>query len=271
MPTTLRMRVFAGPNGSGKSTMYEQVRTTVINGRPVDLGHYVNPDVIARELKTTGSLNLRERYGLNRGERSLVSFAKRSGLMRENFDALTIRRGHRFRGHEFILRNKELAEHFAQLLAAFIIDLLLRLKRKFSFETVFSHSSKVELMRQAKARGFKVYLYFIATNSAEINKDRVRTRVMQKGHDVPPDLIEKRYDLSLAQILPALEHCYHAFFFDNSGTEAVMFAEMKETALGKQWAWNTKAIPDWFIRSYLLPSGNPLFADVARIALAERK
>jgi hypothetical protein len=68
-----------------------------------------------------------------------------------------------------------------------------------------------------------------------------------------------------------LEHCYHAFFFDNSGTEAVMFAEMKETALGKQWAWNTKAIPDWFIRSYLLPSGNPLFADVARIALAERK
>jgi predicted ABC-type ATPase len=271
MPSTLRMRVFAGPNGSGKSTMYDQVRTTEVNGRLVDLGYYVNPDVIARELKTSGSLHLRKRYGLNRGDRSLVSFAKHSGLLRDSFDALTIRRGHRFKGTEFILKSPEFAEHFAQLLSAFIIDLLLRRKKKFSFETVFSHASKVDLMRRAKARGFKVYLYFIATNSSEINKDRVRTRVMQNGHDVPPELIEKRYGLSLAQIQPALEHCYHAFFFDNSGTDAVIFAEMKETALGRQWAWNTRAIPDWFIRSYLLPSGNPMFADVARIALAERK
>lgn len=265
------MRVFAGPNGSGKSTMYEQVRTTEINGRSIDLGVYVNPDVIARELRTSGSLHMRERYGLNRGDRSLVSFAKRSGLLRDGFDATTIRKGHRFKGHEFLLKDEGHAEHFAQLLSAFIIDMLLRRKRKFSFETVFSHASKVELMRHAKAKGFKVYLYFIATNSAEINKDRVRTRVMQNGHDVPAHLIEKRYGLSLEQILPALEHCYHAFFFDNSGPEAVMFAEMKETAHGKQWAWNTKAIPDWFIRSYLLPSGKPQLTDVARIALEERQ
>lgn len=38
-------------------------------------------------------------------------------------------------------------------------------------------------MRRASAEGYKVYLYFVSTESPEINKYRVKLRVKEKGHD----------------------------------------------------------------------------------------
>lgn len=263
------MRVFAGPNGSGKSTMYEQVRTTVVNGRPVDLGNYVNPDVIARNLSVTEEFDFTP-FKLKVDQVAFGRFARGSGLLRTTEDRKWFNASIGWGRNSLKLSRSRDAERIAQIVAQFLVQQFIEQKHKFSFETVFSHPSKLDAMERAKKLGFKVYLYFIATNSAEINKDRVRTRVLQKGHNVPEHLIEKRYGLSLGQLLPAIEHCYHAFFFDNSGSEPVMFAEMKETPQGKQWAWNTKAIPDWFIRAYLLASEDPQLADVARIALAER-
>ncbi|MDQ3108696.1 MAG: hypothetical protein M3R17_02285 [Bacteroidota bacterium] len=48
-------------------------------------------------------------------------------------------------------------------------------------------------MKQAKAEGYKVYLYFVSTENPEINKERVQLRVRNNGHDVPPDKIVSRY------------------------------------------------------------------------------
>ena len=67
----------------------------------------------------------------------------------------------------------------------------------FSFETVFSHSSKLDIMQQAVELGYKVYLYFVSTEDPEINKFRVAARKMKGGHDVPPEKIESRYYLSM--------------------------------------------------------------------------
>lgn len=267
-----RLRVFAGPNGSGKSTMYKTVKETVVNGRSVDLGVYLNPDDIAHELRTTGQLDLLKAYGVRpSGRLALYHFAKRAGLLRGTFDANAIRSGCRLMGARFILKTPVHVEAFAQLLTAYLCEELLRNRKKFSFETVFSHPSKVDLMARARKRGYKVYLYFIATNSAELNIDRVRTRVEQGGHDVPVASIQKRYGLSLQQLLPAIDLCYHAFVFDNTGPEAVMFAEMKRFPEHRSWAWVTDRIPDWFIRSYLMASKDPVYMDVARRALEARK
>lgn len=272
MARSLRLRVFAGPNGSGKSTMYEQVRNTVINGRPVDLGVYVNPDEIARELRKTNRLDL-GRYDVSTDERRFSRFARSSGLLKteqqENYYMIRQAWGR----NVFKLRYVRDADVYAQLLSQHIVDELITAGRKCSFETVFSHPSKLEVMRRARKAGYKVYLYFIATNSVDINKDRIRTRVLQGGHDVPADRVESRYERSLAQILPAIELCYHAFMFDNSGTveQRVMFAEMKEIEGGRSWAWDAKLIPDWFIRSYLVASGKPPYIRVAHHAIKARK
>jgi hypothetical protein len=75
----------------------------------------------------------------------------------------------------------------------------------------------------------------------------------------------------LAQLPEALHLAYHAFLFDNSKEQAVMFGEMKVVAAGRAWYWNAAAIPDWFIRSYLLQEPTLENLDLARRALAARK
>lgn len=270
-----RLRVFAGPNGSGKSIMKQQVMRTTVRGRPLNLGVYVNADEIAVTLREHRRIDLSEfRIHADRG--SFLSFASRSGLLNSRFPRPRMISEHRFVGSEIQLLRTRHLEHFAQLISAYLCDRLVEQGVQFSFETVFSHSSKLALMRRAKEAGFKVYLYFIATNSAEINVDRVRIRVDGGGHHVPREKIVERYGRSLKQLLPAIDLSYHAFVFDNSTSfdgmspEPVLFAEMKQVETGRSWAWDMRRMPDWFIRDYLIASGSPLYLDIARQALAQR-
>lgn len=108
-------------------------------------------------------------------------------------------------------------------------------------------------MRDASKAGFKVYLYFIATEDPAINIDRVDIRVKQGGHAVPADRITERYYRSLDLLPEAIDLAYHAFIFDNSGVDPdrLPFGEYKVTPEYKSWWWQREAIPDWFIRAYL--------------------
>lgn len=64
----------------------------------------------------------------------------------------------------------------------------------FSFETVMSHPSKIELLAAAKQRGYRIGVFFVATESTDLNIARVRQRVALGGHDVPLDRIRARYE-----------------------------------------------------------------------------
>lgn len=88
--------------------------------------------------------------------------------------------------------------------------------RSFSFETVMSHASKVELLAQAKAAGFLARLVFVATNNPELNVKRVRQRVSEGGHDVPEPLILARYQRTLGLLQSAFDTADEAMVFDNS-------------------------------------------------------
>lgn len=270
MAKTLRLRVFAGPNGSGKSTMYTKVREAVVNGRPVDMGVYVNPDEIARQLKEEGSFDF-TRYGMSANETELSRFGRKSGLLASEDAMVWFQTGQEWSTDQFRLRRADRAEHFAQLIAQFIVEKALQEGMKLSFETVFSHPSKLALMEKARRSGYKVYLYFVATESPLLNIDRVKTRVKQGGHNVPEDRIKQRYERSLRQLAPALDLCYHAFVFDNTGEEPVMFAEMKRNEQGQQWSWDLVRMPYWFIQHYLLAKDDRLLLDIARQALAKKK
>lgn len=46
--STKRLRIFAGPNGSGKSTIFEAVNSRF------KCPHFVNADLIERQLRTAG-------------------------------------------------------------------------------------------------------------------------------------------------------------------------------------------------------------------------
>jgi predicted ABC-type ATPase len=86
----------------------------------------------------------------------------------------------------------------------------------FAFETVMSHPSKIEVLKAAKSRGFRIALYFVATDSVDLNVARVKQRVALGGHDVPEDRIRARYARTLALLPEALEQADLAVLFDNT-------------------------------------------------------
>jgi len=89
-------------------------------------------------------------------------------------------------------------------------------RRSFSFETVMSHPSKVDILVRAKAAGFFVQLFFVGTDDPQTNIDRVALRVAQGGHDVPTDRIVPRWKRTMALLSDAILASDRSFLFDNS-------------------------------------------------------
>jgi predicted ABC-type ATPase len=133
----------------------------------------------------------------------------------------------------------------ASLTADFIRTRLLRQTASFTFETVMSHSGKVELLRTAQSLGYRTYLYYIATEDVEINLARVRSRVRDGGHDVPAAKIEERYRRSLKLLTPAIRATNRAYIFDNSkdGTDSILIAEITD---GERVLIKHDPLPAWF-------------------------
>jgi predicted ABC-type ATPase len=104
----------------------------------------------------------------------------------------------------------------AQETANKIRDKCLDEKVSFSFETVMSHPSKIEILKRAKARDFLVIVYFVSTSDPRINVARVAQRVASGGHSVPEDRIIARYARTMAQLPDAVAAADRTYLFDNS-------------------------------------------------------
>lgn len=65
-------------------------------------------------------------------------------------------------------------------------------KQSLVWESVMSHPSKIDYMRQANENGFTTLLYFVGTASPDINVANVKLRVANGGQDVPEDKIRSR-------------------------------------------------------------------------------
>lgn len=247
----LRLRVFAGPNGSGKSTVIQYVRNYKVDNALIDFGFYINADDIATELRK--DLFRFKSFGISIKNKEFSGIAIASGLINEKFTEDVFKSSYKLRANTLRLLDSEAGERLAQIVADFLRKKLLEENKRFSFETVFSHPSKLDIMKEAKSQGYKVYLYFVSTESPEINKLRVKSRKGQGGHDVPPELIESRYYRSLDLLYDACQVAYQVYFFDNSieGKESNMFAHFKEEKGKKQWDdIEIENVPGWFKKYY---------------------
>lgn len=249
--SNLRLRVFAGPNGSGKSTIINAVRDHKVREIPVDFGIYINADEIANELLES-SISF-DKYEIKTDVEDFLNFTLSSGLINDSFSRLDFLESFSLEKNHITLLKPELNERLAQIMADFLRKKLLADKKKFSFETVFSHPSKIDIMKEAKAAGYKVYLYFVSTESPEINKYRVKVRTQKGGHDVPEDKIKQRYYRSLELMFEAAQVAYQAYFFDNSkdGEDFRLFAHFKNVKGEKDWdSIDEDYVPNWFIEYY---------------------
>jgi predicted ABC-type ATPase len=91
----------------------------------------------------------------------------------------------------------------------------------FCTETVFSHESRVELIREAKNAGFTVYLIAVCVETPALAEMRVQQRVARQGHDVPSDRIHQRYPRTLRNLAQAARIADCILIFDNSRLNAI--------------------------------------------------
>ncbi len=95
----------------------------------------------------------------------------------------------------------------------------------FVMETVMSTPGKVEMLREAKRKGYHIHLEYITTQNPAINVARVRNRVRDGGHDVPEGKIVSRYERSMRLLPEAARIADVVSIYDNSSTKPVLIAE----------------------------------------------
>jgi predicted ABC-type ATPase len=234
-----RLRVFAGPNGSGKSTIKALVSSELI-------GFYVNADEIERGAKDSGRIDL-SLFDITATQAELQEFFTKHHLIRQK-DLLNEAQNISLSADVVDFRSVKMNSYYASVLADFIRQRLLQLGRTFTFETVMSHESKVEFMRQAQRLGYRTYLYFVSTDSPDINVNRVAIRVSEGGHDVDVDKIIERYGKTHALLPQAIAASNRAYIFDNSGEESTWLAEITD---GASLEYKTPDIPEWFFAAYI--------------------
>ena len=100
--------------------------------------------------------------------------------------------------------------------------------KDFAFETVLSTDRNLKLLQKAKEKGYFVRVTYIITETPEINKLRVKQRVLKGGHDVPVGKIVSRYYKMLDLIADVVEVSDICNIYDNSDVPIRIFKKHKD-------------------------------------------
>jgi len=72
-----------------------------------------------------------------------------------------------------------------------------RASESFAFETTLSGRSYARLIPRWRSAGYHVKLIFLSLPSTDLAIARISARVVQGGHDVPEQVIRRRFDAGL--------------------------------------------------------------------------
>jgi predicted ABC-type ATPase len=235
-----RLRIFAGPNGSGKSTLYNYLTQI----KAFHSYYHINPDLIAKDLAV--SLNL-DNWPIDFSFHELKHFLKSSpyqSMVKFSLSELLTYQEHRI---SLKISSFENNSYLAAAIADFLRIKMLHSNSSFSFESVFSHTSKIHEIENAKNADFRIYLYFITTSDPLINLQRVKNRAECGGHDVPDEKIRDRFFRAMGNLYAAFRLSDRAYLFDNSKEKAngsfELFAEKKGDRI---YVFDPDSVPQWF-------------------------
>ena len=68
----------------------------------------------------------------------------------------------------------------------------------FAFESTLSSRTFAPFLQGLKARGYRVVIYYFSLANAQLAVRRVKLRVGLGGHDVPADVVKRRFGRSLS-------------------------------------------------------------------------
>lgn len=106
------------------------------------------------------------------------------------------------------------------------LDYLVASDATFAFETTFSGRGYLRRIERWKQDGYRIVMFYLRLPSVELAIERVKTRVIEGGHDVPEGDIRRRYERgwnNFAHLYRMLANKW--IVFDNSGEEPKLVEE----------------------------------------------
>ncbi len=98
----------------------------------------------------------------------------------------------------------------------------------FSVETTLSGRGYLKTVNSAHEHGFRIKMLYFYLPSVEDCMRRIARRVEMGGHDVPPDVVHRRFPRSLGNFREYAGICDHWSVFENSRPQPRMVAECRD-------------------------------------------
>lgn len=106
------------------------------------------------------------------------------------------------------------------------VNYLIKRQEDFGIETTLATRSLLKTLLSAKEAGYKVTLLYFWLNSPELAIARVRDRVTAGGHNIPEDIIRRRYKMGMTYFFDVyLPVCDRWILADNSEPPFTVVAE----------------------------------------------
>ncbi len=127
-----------------------------------------------------------------------------------------------------LLTRKRVALEAGKIMLQRINELLV-LGDDFAIETTLTTRSYVSLIQKAKKLGYKVSLIYIWLSSPQLAIERVAERVKNGGHNIPTDVIERRYYRGVKNLFEMfMPVCDYWTIVDNSEKTLLRIARKNE-------------------------------------------
>ncbi|NNJ27561.1 zeta toxin family protein [Alienimonas chondri] len=98
------------------------------------------------------------------------------------------------------------------------MDDYIRERLDFAVETTLSGRTLAKRVRDMKAAGYSITLFFLWVPAAEFSMERVSRRVAAGGHDIPRDTLRRRHDATIKNFFRLYRPLADAWtLYDNSG------------------------------------------------------
>ena len=106
------------------------------------------------------------------------------------------------------------------------IEELLNRNESFSIETTLSTKSYINLVRKAQEKGYHVHLIFFWLETSDLAVQRVAERVSKGGHNIPNDVILRRYKAGICNLFNIfMKEVDLWMIYDNSSTPRAFVAK----------------------------------------------
>ena len=106
------------------------------------------------------------------------------------------------------------------------IEELIKKQDDFAIETTLATRSYVQTIKRAKENGYNITLVYFWLNSPDLAVVRVRKRVIEGGHDIPEEVIRRRYKKGIFNLFKLfLPICDYWVLIDNSQKPYIIISE----------------------------------------------